>query len=172
MSAVTAFSLTQKEPILYSRTQGVGPSLIGWTPRAASPQPRRSPSYSESLRWALAVLTSAVLFPYMCGRGAQLVRGWPCSEDSLPTCKAPVHLRNAIVNTVREPLVVLDQDLRVVAASRSFYRTFKANPERYRRQAAVRVGRRRVGYSKAAVAAGKSLAGGTARSSRRCDRGL
>jgi two-component sensor histidine kinase len=31
----------------------------------------------------------------------------------------------AIVNTVREPLVVLDQDLRVVAASRSFYRTLK-----------------------------------------------
>jgi two-component sensor histidine kinase len=31
----------------------------------------------------------------------------------------------AIVNTVREPLVVLDQELRVVAASRSFYRTFK-----------------------------------------------
>ena len=31
----------------------------------------------------------------------------------------------AIVNTVREPLVVLDQDLRVIAASRSFYRTFK-----------------------------------------------
>ncbi len=35
---------------------------------------------------------------------------------------------NAIVATVREPLVVLDQDLRVVAASRSFYRTFKTNP--------------------------------------------
>jgi two-component sensor histidine kinase len=35
----------------------------------------------------------------------------------------------AIVNTVREPLVVLDQDLRVVTASRSFYRTFKVNPE-------------------------------------------
>ena len=34
----------------------------------------------------------------------------------------------AIVNTVREPLVVLDQDLRVVAASRSFYRTFKVGP--------------------------------------------
>ena len=33
----------------------------------------------------------------------------------------------AIVNTVREPLVVLDQDLRVVAASRSFYRTFKVS---------------------------------------------
>jgi hypothetical protein len=35
----------------------------------------------------------------------------------------------AIVNTVREPLVVLDQDLRVVAASRSFYRTFKIGPK-------------------------------------------
>jgi two-component sensor histidine kinase len=35
----------------------------------------------------------------------------------------------AIVNTVREPLVVLDQDLRVIAASRSFYRTFKVNRE-------------------------------------------
>jgi chemotaxis protein methyltransferase CheR len=33
----------------------------------------------------------------------------------------------AIVNTVREPLVVLDQDLRVIAASRSFYQTFKAD---------------------------------------------
>jgi chemotaxis protein methyltransferase CheR len=35
----------------------------------------------------------------------------------------------AIVNTVREPLVVLDQDLRVIAASRSFYRTFKVARE-------------------------------------------
>jgi two-component sensor histidine kinase len=34
---------------------------------------------------------------------------------------------NAIVATVREPLVVLDQDLRVIAASRSFYRTFKVD---------------------------------------------
>jgi chemotaxis protein methyltransferase CheR len=34
----------------------------------------------------------------------------------------------AIVDTVREPLVVLDQDLRVIAASRSFYQTFKVKP--------------------------------------------
>ena len=38
-------------------------------------------------------------------------------------------LAHAIVDTVREPLVVLDQDLRVVAANRSFYLTFKANPD-------------------------------------------
>ena len=35
----------------------------------------------------------------------------------------------AIVNTVREPLLVLDQDLRIVAASRSFCLTFKVNPD-------------------------------------------
>jgi two-component sensor histidine kinase len=37
-------------------------------------------------------------------------------------------LANAIVDTVREPFVVLDEDLRVVAASRSFYRTFTVDP--------------------------------------------
>jgi two-component sensor histidine kinase len=34
-------------------------------------------------------------------------------------------LAQAIVDTIREPLLVLDKDLRVVAASRSFYLTFK-----------------------------------------------
>ena len=36
-------------------------------------------------------------------------------------------LAQAIVDTLREPLLVLDKDLRVVAASRSFYLTFKVN---------------------------------------------
>jgi two-component sensor histidine kinase len=36
-------------------------------------------------------------------------------------------LAQAIVDTVREPLLVLDKDLRVIAASRSFYRTFLLN---------------------------------------------
>jgi chemotaxis protein methyltransferase CheR len=39
-------------------------------------------------------------------------------------------LAEAIVDTVREPLVVLDRDLRVIAASRSFYRTFAADPQK------------------------------------------
>ena len=34
-------------------------------------------------------------------------------------------LAQAIVDTVREPLLVLDKDLRVLAASRSFYSTFQ-----------------------------------------------
>jgi two-component sensor histidine kinase len=36
----------------------------------------------------------------------------------------------AIVATVRESLIVLDPDLRVVSASRSFYRTFKVDPDK------------------------------------------
>ena len=35
----------------------------------------------------------------------------------------------AIVDTVREPFLVLDQDLRVLAASRSFYSTFEVSSE-------------------------------------------
>ena len=38
-------------------------------------------------------------------------------------------LAHAIVDTVREPLIVLDKDMRVVAASRSFYLKFKVNPD-------------------------------------------
>ncbi len=38
-------------------------------------------------------------------------------------------LAQAIVDTVREPLIVLDKDLRVVAASRSFYVKFTTDPD-------------------------------------------
>lgn len=36
-----------------------------------------------------------------------------------------ITLAQAVVDTVRDPLMVLDHDLRVVAASRSFYKTFR-----------------------------------------------
>jgi len=38
-------------------------------------------------------------------------------------------LAQNIVDTVREPVVVLDEGLRVIAASRSFYSAFKVSPE-------------------------------------------
>ena len=41
-------------------------------------------------------------------------------------------LAQAIVNTLHEPFIVLDADLRVVAASRSFYETFQVDPEQTR----------------------------------------
>jgi two-component sensor histidine kinase len=41
-------------------------------------------------------------------------------------------LAQAIVNTIHEPFIVLDAQLRVLAASRSFYETFKVDPEETR----------------------------------------
>ena len=41
----------------------------------------------------------------------------------------------SIINTVREPLIALDQDLRVVSVSRSFYEFFKVKPEETNRPA-------------------------------------
>jgi two-component sensor histidine kinase len=38
-------------------------------------------------------------------------------------------LAQSIVDTVREPVIVLDKELRVIAASRSFYSTFEVTPE-------------------------------------------
>ncbi len=38
-------------------------------------------------------------------------------------------LAEGIIATLREPLLVLDQDLRVISANSSFYRTFEAHPE-------------------------------------------
>jgi len=35
---------------------------------------------------------------------------------------------DSVIETIREPLLVLDQDLRVVAAGRSFFEVFKTNP--------------------------------------------
>ena len=38
-------------------------------------------------------------------------------------------LAQAIVDTVHEPVLVFDKDLRVIAASRSFYSVFKVSPQ-------------------------------------------
>ena len=34
---------------------------------------------------------------------------------------------NNIINTIREPLVVLDSDLKIISANKSFYATFQLN---------------------------------------------
>jgi chemotaxis protein methyltransferase CheR len=47
---------------------------------------------------------------------------------TLPGLESPQTLAQAIVNTIHEPLVVLDAELRVVAASRSFYDIFQVDP--------------------------------------------
>ncbi|MDD5647445.1 MAG: PAS domain S-box protein, partial [Dehalococcoidia bacterium] len=45
------------------------------------------------------------------------------------TVKKSQEYSESIIDTVREPLIVLDQDLRVVTVSRSFYEFFKVKPE-------------------------------------------
>ena len=56
-------------------------------------------------------------------------------NDQRKTKKALIQELNAlkyaesIINTVREPLIILDHDLRVITASRSFYEFFKVKPE-------------------------------------------
>ncbi|MGA9111593.1 MAG: PAS domain S-box protein [Smithella sp.] len=47
-----------------------------------------------------------------------------------------------IINTVREPLIVLDKDFRVVTASRSFYEYFKVNPKQTEGQLIYDIGNR------------------------------
>ncbi|MEA3073882.1 MAG: hypothetical protein QOD29_5328 [Alphaproteobacteria bacterium] len=49
-------------------------------------------------------------------------------EDPMTEAKQRRSLEEAIVDTVREPLIVLDDALRVVVASRSFYRAFSVTP--------------------------------------------
>lgn len=38
-------------------------------------------------------------------------------------------LTRAIIDTIREPLIVLDEELRIIAASRSFYKKFGMSHE-------------------------------------------
>ena len=55
------------------------------------------------------------------------MRAW---LNILPSLKSAIHaaLAQAIVDTVREPLLVLDGDLHVVAASRSYIPDFQGKP--------------------------------------------
>lgn len=49
---------------------------------------------------------------------------------------------DAIIATVREPLLVLDNELRIITANRSFYRTFQVKPEETEKQLIYDLGNR------------------------------
>jgi PAS domain S-box-containing protein len=51
------------------------------------------------------------------------------SNEMVEKQKAVQEFSESIINAVREPLIALDQDLRVVKVSRSFYEFFKVKPE-------------------------------------------
>jgi PAS domain S-box-containing protein len=64
-------------------------------------------------------------------KNPRFARKLPAMTERLTTTDVKIArtLADAIVDTVREPLVVLDGDLRVVAASRSFYQAFGVAPD-------------------------------------------
>ena len=66
----------------------------------------------------------------------------------------------SIVDTVREPLLVLTPELKVRSANASFYRTFKVDPGETAGQAALRARQPAVGHPGAASAAGGGAAHG------------
>jgi len=57
----------------------------------------------------------------------------------------------SIVETVREPLVVLDTDLRVISVNHSFYQTFKVSPEDTKEKLIYDLGNRQWNISKLRV---------------------
>jgi PAS domain S-box-containing protein len=51
------------------------------------------------------------------------------AEKAQSEAEAATRANNDILETVREPLLVLDSDLRVLSANRSFYDTFQVTPQ-------------------------------------------
>ncbi len=51
-------------------------------------------------------------------------------KNAEQTAKEAREYAESIVETVREPLLVLDADLRIVSANKSFYRNFKVTPKK------------------------------------------
>src|SRR6185369_3757975 len=53
----------------------------------------------------------------------------PCEVTGVAVITSGLQpFERAIVDTLREPVILLDRDFRVVAASRSFYKTFHVGP--------------------------------------------
>ncbi len=71
---------------------------------------------------SLLVLLFAFLFAYLIYLDTQ-------QQITRKSADAARELAENIINTVREPLIVLDQDLRVASVNRSFYDVFKVKPE-------------------------------------------
>jgi len=51
------------------------------------------------------------------------------NKDQMMEALDALQMADSIVQTVREPLLVLDSDMEVISANKSFYQKFKVNPE-------------------------------------------
>jgi len=68
-------------------------------------------------------------------------KGFLYSEEDL-IIQDRLEYAESIINTVREPLLVLDHELKVVSASKAFYDVFKSKPEETIRQFVYDLGER------------------------------
>jgi len=56
--------------------------------------------------------------------------------------KVALAVAESIVNTVREPLIVLDKDLRIISANKAFYNEFQVGKEKTEKQLIYDIGNR------------------------------
>jgi two-component system CheB/CheR fusion protein len=64
------------------------------------------------------------------------------AAQELAIAKAAQELAESLVNTVREPLLVLDADLRIISANSAFYKTFQVAKEKTETQLIYDIGNR------------------------------
>ena len=83
----------KKWSILYRRTQGAGPILIGLCV-SRLPHTRGVCAQPKAFGRSSVILTPSSHSYYEGGVG--LLGGQSCSENSLPTCETPVHLRKRL----------------------------------------------------------------------------
>jgi two-component system CheB/CheR fusion protein len=89
-----------------------------------------NPSNSQMLNFLISTYETAV------EQGHKLSQSYTTLQELNDQLEQKIEERTrelttaeSIINTVREPLIVLDQDLRVVTVSRSFYEVFKVKSE-------------------------------------------
>ena len=89
-----------------------------------------NPSNSQMLNFLISTYETTV------EQGHKLSQSYTTLQDLNDRLEQKIEERTlelttaeSIINTIREPLIVLDQDLRVVTVSRSFYEVFKVKSE-------------------------------------------
>lgn len=82
-------------------------------------------------------------------------------KHSIDLFKYSLDYAEAIVNIVREPLVILNKDLRVITANRAFYQTFNILPENLENRPFYELGEQELNVSKLKQLLERVLKGGT-----------
>jgi two-component system CheB/CheR fusion protein len=89
-----------------------------------------NPSNSQMLNFLISTYETAVEQGHKLSQSYTTLQGLNDQlEQKIEERTRELTTAESIINTVREPLIVLDQDLRVVTVSRSFYEVFKVKSE-------------------------------------------